>query len=128
VALATAGAPATTAYSLAYITRLTCGADVNWIVYVMDAMVVISTNLRILADADPSIITVAPTANVQMQLRERTFYCNTPTGVAPFTYSIGGGFQTSPTFCSIKCSYNVTVSDANGCSTTAPALVVHRLL
>jgi gliding motility-associated-like protein len=44
----------------------------------------------------------------------------TGTGVAPLTYSIGGAFQSSPTFTVVASAtpYTVTVRDANGCTAT----------
>ncbi|TNJ46386.1 T9SS type B sorting domain-containing protein [Tamlana fucoidanivorans] len=50
-----------------------------------------------------------------------TFTVTSPTGIAPFSYSIGTGFQTSPTFTvSTPGTYNVIVMDGNGCTATMP--------
>ncbi|GAA4299861.1 hypothetical protein GCM10023163_21620 [Aestuariibaculum suncheonense] len=50
-----------------------------------------------------------------------TFTVTDPIGIAPFSYSIGAGFQTSPTFTvSTPGTYQVTVKDGNGCTTTMP--------
>ena len=131
VALATAPAPPVTAYSLSNTLTVDTnnGAAMNWIVYVMDANgCAINKPQTILADANPSNITVATYSECPDALTGTyTFTVNLPGGVAPFTYSIGGGFQSSPTFVvNAPGSYDVTVMDANGCPTTEPALVVIR--
>ena len=131
VALATAGVPPSTAFSLSKTLTVDTnnGTDMNWIVYVMDANgCSIDKPQTILADANPSNITVATFSECPDTLTGTyTFTVNLPTGVAPFTYSIGGGFQSSRTFVvNAPGSYDVTVMDANGCPTTEPALVVIR--
>lgn len=46
------------------------------------------------------------------------------TGLAPLTYSIGAGFQSSPTFTvSSSGTYTVTVRDVNGCTATASIVI-----
>ncbi len=124
-------APALTAYGLS--NQLTVdtngGTNMVWDVYVMDANGCIdSDSVTIILDPNPSNITVAPFSECPDPINGTyTFTINTPIGVGPFEYSIGGGFQTSPTFVvNAPGSYDVTVKDVNGCSTTAAALVVIR--
>ncbi|MDD2675563.1 MAG: T9SS type B sorting domain-containing protein [Flavobacterium sp.] len=131
VALATAGVPPSTAFNLSKTLTVDTnnGADMNWNVYVMDANgCSINKPQTILVDANPSNITVATYSECPDAITGTyTFTINPPTGVAPFTYSIGGGFQSSPTFVvNAPGSYDVTVMDANGCPTTETALVVIR--
>jgi gliding motility-associated-like protein len=105
------------------------GADMDWRVYVTDANGCSTNNLQnIILDASPSAITVAPYSECPDTVTGTyTFTVNLPTGVAPFTYSIGGGFQTSPIFIvNAPGSYDITVKDGNGCTTTATALVTIR--
>src|SRR5690606_36855229 len=46
------------------------------------------------------------------------------TGVGPFTYSIGNGFQSSPIFTvSTAGTYTVTVRDAHGCTNSVPVSI-----
>ena len=127
----TTAAPAPTAYGLS--SQLTVdtnnGTNMVWDVYVMDANgCVTPKTVTIGLDLNPSNITVAPFSECPDPINGTyTFTINPPTGVGPFTYSIGGGFQTSPTFVvNAPGSYDVTVKDANGCPTTEPALVVIR--
>jgi len=125
------GTPAPTAYGLSnqLTVDTTTGANMVWDVYVMDANgCVTPKTVTIGLDLNPSNITVASFSECPDPINGTyTFTINTPTGVGPFTYSIGGGFQTSPTFVvNAPGSYDVTVKDANGCSTTVLALVVIR--
>ncbi|WP_035652566.1 T9SS type B sorting domain-containing protein, partial [Flavobacterium sp. ASV13] len=69
------------------------------------------------------------TANVASQCPSATgtydFTVTVTSGVGPFEYSIGGGFQASPTFSvNSSGSYDITVKDANGCTTTVTGAVV----
>ncbi len=53
-----------------------------------------------------------------------TFTISGVSGVGPFQYSIGSGFQASPTFVvSAAGSYTLTVKDANNCEASFPALI-----
>ncbi len=53
-----------------------------------------------------------------------TFTISGVSGVGPFEYSIGSGFQASPTFIvSAAGSYTLTVKDANNCEASFPALI-----
>ncbi len=131
VALATAPAPPLSAYSLSNVLVVDTnnGVDMNWIVYVSDVNGCrINNPQTILLDSNPSAISVAPYSECPDTLTGTyIFTINPPTGVGPFEYSIGGGFQSNPTFVvNAPGSYDVTVKDINGCQTTAIALVVIR--
>ncbi|WP_230392566.1 T9SS type B sorting domain-containing protein [Flavobacterium sp. LC2016-01] len=96
-----------------------------WDVYVKDlnGCNTLAQTLNILTDALPSAIT----ANVTSQCPSTTGTYEivvSATGKAPLEYSIGGGFQSSPTFqVNSSGSYDVTVKDANGCTVTVTAAV-----
>lgn len=98
-----------------------------WDVYVRDANgCVITTPLAITIATDPlpSGITVTGLSQCPSATGTYTFTVNVATGMTPFEYSIGAGFQTSPTFTvNATGTYNVTVKDKNGCTTTVPGLV-----
>ncbi|RYJ53300.1 T9SS type B sorting domain-containing protein [Flavobacterium petrolei] len=124
-------APASTAFGLSNLLTVdtNSGANMVWDVYVMDANgCSIDKPQTINLDLNPSNITVAPFSECPDPINGTyTFTINAPTGVGLFEYSIGGGFQSSPTFVvNAPGSYDVTVKDANGCPTTVPALVVIR--
>ena len=99
--------------------------NTNWDVYVKDANgCVISSPLAITIATDPlPAVTVNPYSHCPSASGEYTFTLSA-TGMAPFEYSIGSGFQSSPTFTvNASGSYNVTVRDKNGCTTTVNGLV-----
>ncbi|WP_281322979.1 T9SS type B sorting domain-containing protein [Flavobacterium aestivum] len=126
-----AGSPAPTVFSTSNLITVdtNTGANMTWDVYVTDANgCPINKPQTILLDASPSLISVAPYSECPNAITGTyTFTVNVPTGVGPFEYSIGGGFQTSPTFVvNAPGNYNVTVKDKNGCTTTATALVTIR--
>ncbi|MCZ8229980.1 SprB repeat-containing protein, partial [Flavobacterium sp.] len=87
-------------------------------------------DVTVVMDANPTNITLDTTTFSECPdpiNGTYTFTVKPPTGVGPFQYSIGGGFQNSPTFVvNAPGSYDVTVKDKNGCPTTATALVVIR--
>ncbi|MEC3908716.1 T9SS type B sorting domain-containing protein [Tamlana sp. 2201CG12-4] len=99
------------------------GTDLNWDVYVKDANDCIEINtVAIIEDALPTV-TAPGVANQCTVTSGFTFTVSTPTGVAPFMYSINGGasYQSSPTFTvNTPGSYTITVRDANGCTATSP--------
>ncbi|HRA71218.1 MAG TPA: T9SS type B sorting domain-containing protein [Flavobacterium sp.] len=121
------GAPAGT-YSTSASAVLDPAIATSWDVYVKDANnCVITTPLPITIATDPlpSGITVSGLSQCPSATGTYTFTVNVATGVGPFEYSIGSGFQTSPTFTvNAPGTYNVIVKDANGCSTTETGLVV----
>ncbi len=98
-----------------------------WDVYVLDVngcsdMI----DVTITTDPLPSA-TIPPFASNQCNLTgPYTFTVTSPTGIAPFDYSIDGGvsYQTSPTFAvNVPGIYTVTVRDGNGCTTDIPATI-----
>jgi gliding motility-associated-like protein len=121
------GAPAGT-YSASASAVLDPATATSWDVYVKDVNnCVITTPLTIAIATDPlpTGITVPGLSQCPSATGTYTFTVNVAIGIAPFEYSVGNGFQTSPTF-TVKApgTYDVTVKDANGCSTTVLGLVV----
>ncbi|WP_027138071.1 T9SS type B sorting domain-containing protein [Gaetbulibacter saemankumensis] len=92
----------------------------NWDVWVIDSNGC-SDMIDVAITTDPlPTITVPTLSDNQCNLTGDpfTFTVSNPTGVGPFTYSIGNGFQASPTFTvATPGDYYVTVKDANGCTT-----------
>ena len=91
-----------------------------WDVWVRDANgCVISNPLAITIATDPlPTVTVNSFSQCPSPTGEYTFTLSA-TGIAPFGYSIGSGFQSNDTFTvNASGSYDVTVRDANGCTTT----------
>ncbi len=122
-----AGAPALADYASSNIITVdTNGAtDLTWDVYVRDANGCTTDNpVTIIGDDLPTIDPVA------QQCFDGTPFNITlsGTGVAPLEYSIGSGFQTSPTFTiSASGTYTLTIRDANGCSATTTYVVAPQL-
>ncbi len=102
------------------------GANRNWDIYVQDlnGCPVMKTQ-TIVEDALPTTPSVAPFNQCPDPLNGTyTFTITGVTGVAPIEYSIGGGFQSSPTFTvSTSGTYDVTVKDGNGCEVKTTAVV-----
>ncbi|OHT46547.1 T9SS type B sorting domain-containing protein [Flavobacterium tructae] len=102
------------------------GANRNWDIYVQDlnGCPVMKTQ-TIVEDALPTTPSVAPFSQCPDPLNGTyTFTITGVTGVAPIEYSIGGGFQSSPTFTvSTSGTYDVTVKDGNGCEVKTTAVV-----
>ncbi|MNX37261.1 hypothetical protein D3C86_675670 [compost metagenome] len=102
------------------------GTRLAWDVYVKDfnGCTTLVKTQNILTDALPSAIT----ANVTSQCPSATGTYEivvSATGKAPLQYSIGTGFQSSPSFqVNSSGSYDVTVKDGNGCTVTVTAAVV----
>lgn len=104
----------------------------NWDVWVMDANGC-TTQIDVIISLDPlPAITVPTLVSNQCNLTgdSYAFTVTSPTGVGPFTYSIGSGFQTSTTFTGLTPgNYFVTVRDGNGCETINPtAITVYPVL
>ncbi|OCB71456.1 gliding motility-associated C-terminal domain-containing protein [Flavobacterium glycines] len=97
----------------------------TWDVWVKDANgCIISSPLAITITTDPMpSVAVNPYSQCPSATGEYTFTLSA-TGIAPFEYNIGSGFQSNPTFTvNTPGTYNVTVKDKNGCTTTANALI-----
>ncbi|AJR04951.1 T9SS type B sorting domain-containing protein [Siansivirga zeaxanthinifaciens] len=95
--------------------------NTNWDVWVLDSKgCTAQIDVVISNDALPRVDVPVLAAN-QCNLNGDafTFTVTNPSGIAPFEYSIGNGFQTSPTFTVTNPgTYNVTIKDANGCTFT----------
>jgi hypothetical protein len=93
--------------------------NTQWDVYVKDAKgCSAKIDATIASDALPTI-TVPALASNQCNLTGTLydFTITTSTGIAPLSYSIGNGFQSSGTFTGlIPGIYAVTVKDGNGCT------------
>ncbi|NMH85875.1 beta strand repeat-containing protein, partial [Flavivirga algicola] len=93
-------APAVGAYGSSNIVTVdtNSGADLVWDVYVMDANDCVTMNtVTITSDASPTINPVAQQCYVGSPLNI-TLVEGTGTAVAPLSYSIGAGYQSSATF------------------------------
>ncbi|WP_228853099.1 T9SS type B sorting domain-containing protein [Aegicerativicinus sediminis] len=92
----------------------------NWDVYVRDATgCETSIDITIAADPNPSL--TLPSLAQDQCTSDGTSYTFTATPgaslIAPLSYSIGTGFQSSPTFTvSAPGIYTVTIRDGNGCT------------
>jgi large repetitive protein len=118
------GNPAGT-YSASASAVLDPATATSWDVYVKDANgCVITTPLAITIATDP-LPTVAVNPYSQCPSGTGTYtFTVAATGMAPFEYSIGAGFQTNPSFTvNAAGTYDVTVKDKNGCTTTISGLV-----
>lgn len=125
-------APAPGDFAAANSASLNPLTNTQWDVWVQDA-----SGCRAMLDVtivmDPMPTVDAPTLAADQCTSTGASYTFTVTGtgVAPLTYSIGGAFQSSPTFTVVASAtpYTVTVRDANGCTasdniTIYPALGV----
>ncbi|MDG2431867.1 T9SS type B sorting domain-containing protein [Flavobacterium sp.] len=97
----------------------------NWNVYVKDNNNCVTILPVVIAtDPLPSGITISGLSQCPSATNDYTFTVNVASGVGPYQYSIGAGFQTSPSFTVTNTGvYNVTVKDANECEVIIPALV-----
>ncbi len=98
-----------------------------WDVYVLDVNGC-SDMIDVTVTTDPlPSATIPPFASNQCNLTgPYTFTVASPTGIAPFDYSIDGGmsYQTSPTFAvNTPGTYTVTMRDGNGCTIDIPATI-----
>ncbi len=117
--------PASTDYKTSNSAVLDPIVSTTWDVWVKDNNgCVIANPLAIIIATDPlPNVTVEPYSQCPTGAGEYTFTL-TPTGVGPFEYSIGSGFQSSPTFTvNIPGTYDVTVKDINECTTTVNSLI-----
>ena len=100
--------------------------NVNWDVWVMDANGC-TTQIDVVIATDPlPTVTVPAFASNQCNLTGTpyTFAITGSSGIAPLTYSIGTGFQSSGTFTGLAPgNYFVTVKDGNGCTAVSPTSV-----
>ncbi|TYA72007.1 T9SS type B sorting domain-containing protein [Seonamhaeicola marinus] len=101
--------------------------DTDWDVYVLDANGC-PFMIDVIIDTDPLPSATVPTfaANQCDLTGPYTFTVTSPTGIAPFDYSIDGGlsYQTSPTFSVVTPgTYTVTIRDGNGCTTNLPTTI-----
>ncbi len=120
------GAPAGT-YAASASAVLDPAIATSWDVYVRDAngcVITIPLPITIATDPIPSGIAVSGLSQCPSATGDYTFTVNVATGVGPYEFSIGNGFQTSPTFTvNATGTYDVTVKDKNGCTTTVSGLV-----
>ncbi|PWK02419.1 gliding motility-associated-like protein [Flavobacterium araucananum] len=127
-AVVVSGAPAPTAFGTNNVITVDTnnGANMNWDIYVKDLNgCPLMKSQTIIEDALPTTPSVAPFSQCPDPLNGTyTFTVTGVTGVAPILYSIGSGFQSSPTFTvNTSGSYDVTVRDGNGCEVTTTAVI-----
>ncbi|MFH6770219.1 T9SS type B sorting domain-containing protein [Gaetbulibacter aquiaggeris] len=119
-------APIASDYTASASAVLDPAVNVNWDVWVMDANGC-TTQIDIVIATDPlPTVTVPALASNQCNLTGSlyTFTITGGAGIAPLTYSIGTGYQTSGTFTSLTPgTYFVTVKDGNGCTAVSPTAV-----
>ncbi|WP_191963434.1 T9SS type B sorting domain-containing protein [Pseudotamlana haliotis] len=105
------------------------GADLDWDVYVQDAKGCTEfTTVNVTLETMPTV--TAPTiATCVTPGGTYEFTATGADGVAPYEYSIGNGFQTSPTFTGLTAgTYTVTIKDSNGCEGTSTPVTVYENL
>ncbi|WP_406844828.1 T9SS type B sorting domain-containing protein [Flavobacterium soyae] len=123
--VAGAGTPTAADYTNSNSAVLDPAVNLNWRAYVLDLKGCETfIPITIAVDPLPSAITANVTSQCPTAAGEYTFTVTVGSGVAPYEYSIGAGFQTSPTFTvNAAGTYDITVRDANGCTATAAAAV-----
>ena len=98
----------------------------SWYVYAKDQNGCISVPIivNITIDPLPAGFTASVTSQCADNLGNYEIVVTPGTGMAPFTYSIGDGFQSDPKF-SVKAAkaYDIVVRDKFGCETEFPALI-----
>ncbi|WP_185956472.1 T9SS type B sorting domain-containing protein [Changchengzhania lutea] len=124
--------PNTSDYTSSASAVLDPAVNVNWDVWVIDSNDC-TDQIDVVIDTDPlPTVTVPALTSNQCNLvgDPYTFTVIGTTGVAPFTYSIGNGFQSSTAFTvSTPGDYFVTVRDANGCEAiSATSVTVYPAL
>ncbi|WP_445737952.1 T9SS type B sorting domain-containing protein [Mariniflexile sp.] len=104
----------------------------DWDVWVMDSNGCTNQIDVVIATDTLPTVTVPTFAINQCNLTgdPYTFTVTGTTGIAPFEYSIGNGFQSSPTFTvSTPGTYFVTVRDGNGCTAvSATSITIYPVL
>jgi len=119
------GQPAPTTFSTGNELSVDTNNGTAWDVYVKDfnGCTTLVQTQNILTDALPSAIT-ANVTNLCPSATGTYEIVVAATGKAPLEYSIGSGFQSSPSFqVNSSGSYDVTVKDGNGCTVTVTAAV-----
>ncbi|AUC81400.1 T9SS type B sorting domain-containing protein [Lacinutrix sp. Bg11-31] len=119
------GTPAGT-YSSSNTAVLDPNTATTWDVYVQDTNnCTISSPLTITIDTDPIPTGITVTGSqCPSSTNDYTFTVNVASGIMPFEYSIGNGFQSSPTFTvNNPGTYNIILQDANGCTNTIPYII-----
>ncbi|PWA11586.1 T9SS type B sorting domain-containing protein [Flavobacterium laiguense] len=104
------------------------GTVLGWDVYVKDnngCVVSAPTLVTVILDPPPSVaVTAAASNQCNTTGALYTFTATGASGIPPYEYSIGNGYQTIPTFTvalpTVPTSYTVTIRDANGCTATSP--------
>jgi gliding motility-associated-like protein len=117
--------PVATDYTSSNSAVLNPALGLNWKAYVIDSKDCETfIPIAITLDPMPTGVTATVASQCPSLTGEYTFTVNVTSGVAPFEYSIGNGFQTSPTF-TVKAAgiYDVTIRDANQCEVTVNAAV-----
>ncbi|WP_308990629.1 T9SS type B sorting domain-containing protein [Mariniflexile litorale] len=117
-------APVASDYTTSSTALLDPAVDTDWDVYVLDANnCAISTDVTITTAVLPSSITAAVLSQCPDTSGNYEFTIAVGSGIAPYEYNIGSGFQTTPTFTvSNPGTYDVVVKDANGCEVTQVAV------
>lgn len=121
-AFVVSGSPVEADYSNSASVVLDPATSTSWIAWVRDANGC-TNSIGIAIDTDPlPTVTVPTISDNQCNLNGDpfTFTVAGASGIPPYSYSIGTGFQDSPTFTvSAPGTYYVTVKDANGCTFTS---------
>jgi gliding motility-associated-like protein len=114
-------APIASDYSTSSSSLLDPLTNTDWDVWVMDSNGCTTSIDVVVAMDDLPTVDLPTLASNQCNLvgDAYTFTVTNPTGVAPFEYSIGSGYQSSTTFTvNAAGTYSVTIKDANGCTFT----------
>ncbi|MFB9055577.1 T9SS type B sorting domain-containing protein [Mariniflexile ostreae] len=118
-------APLVTDYTESATAVLNPAISANWDVWVIDANGCTDTiDVVIATDPLPSVTVPAFATDHCNVTSGFEFTVTDPVGIAPFTYSIGHGFTSNPTFTvATPGIYTVTVKDGNGCTSAVPASI-----
>jgi len=113
-------APVLANYTASTSAVLDPATNLNWDVWVKDANgCTFMIDVVVAEDAMPTVTAPAFAADQCTSGGNSYSFTVAGTGVAPLQYSIGTGFQSSPTFTvSAPGTYTITVRDANGCTAT----------